>query len=1095
LTFFFFFNRAIGSGEQCCLRKSLDGCQEIIFNKLVVFFWFFFLFFVKKKYSPECVLMESSFSNAFSDLALLLGNPLATEDGLVSMAVSLCLSSGSSGEDPDLISETRTCLLELVRQHSTAPDSIWVTSCLMLAKKVSSPHVDVSLVPFMLQLASGMVMNNADLFCEFVSVVFEKPGQNPNLHEVLHLILASLSSMALLLPQRPVELTRRSMKSLRTEIGACCRSMPISFMKDLLALFTTTEDPILLLTVCDVFKNCLNGPVSERKFAVFQEASQCVLVATTLHATLAQQCIYVFEHDEDLEQSGMVVLFLIKQIQFSERSRIFSLLAASKLASNWCAHLFLANIATDLAEFSVWCFGFPLRATWACSLVATLCNKHPHCANQIVPALVWRICDEGSLIGLKICCVSVLAELQGLTSFLDLFSAVVTSNNILADRMIQIVVPLAMESSLEFAFSLLKTFQKLMCGSRLSGKFAAARGFALLLCSPRCDDVLMPSFADWLLGTGLPLFVRRYFYQCLQETLIPSRDEVRSPISVSFLSSAVFTRVFADMLRQCVSLLTPDQKLFDLPVLSRRYDLDWLTLVTATRIICALRFACGAERLSGEEVVVNAVSGTLSVMMKKWKTIVGCSDAVRCGVLIMGMEVLLQIGGASNTSPFILKLAGLYLTLPVHNEIFLSKVLQVALLELVTRTKPNSEVLVPIFGSILHETKKITQVETCSIVCSCFRLLIHLCGESASFPLTGTEAMAKWVQFRTCVLEVLLKCLRDSGANRVSLERGEALFCHLNEAVLVVSMPDEMLTLCHSNFLVFLAAKLEFDLASMETSPALILLEAYAALFGLLSSSSGVNERAANFLVQILGEFRISNSAVVAALYKSAIQLHDPEHLLAWLMSQFDLVQSNCDAGLTFSRFPLTVNKGSARRELSVVGFHSSMEPVVDVLLVYYRQLANAKSDLSKMLEHCSFVAGLDPPAPVDSVWPVLLETTARLLLLVFRKTKEMVVFESSEIELLARAASVMHQLRSNAVVLGIRTIPREFDLCLDKIYSFDCVKLERALKNHVPNWLSWSEREKEKKEKELSRVLVVEKMEPRYPEAMDDSENEEDHK
>jgi hypothetical protein len=487
--------------------------------------------------------------------------------------------SAAFSNDPLACSFARTCLLELVR----SPDVQFWSCREPLFRFINSAETDMPSLAFALQLASGMIDPTCPLQLEqFFSAVFE---QNHRRAAGLHLILESVASMAILQEQKPVRLGHRSLMVMRSEVSSCCRSLPSSFLASILSLFASSNEPILLDIVGDVFKCCLQGVLSPQKKDLFCVAVDAVLVAAAMLPLLTEQCIYAMEHgDMVIDQSGMLLLLLLVQQSTCEvqRSRIFTALSSvGDLPLGWCSHEYLEVVAMDLADYLLWCSQQPTMEIWSCPLLGTLCKALPPCASQIVPALIARVCDCETPVESKLSALRSLSDCGGLSSFLDLLYAAVESNCILGERLVQIAVPL-LAGQPDLGHSWLRLFQKMLGSSRTLAKFAAVRGMVLLLLSRDCDAIFSAPLIDWLLKDGIAS-AAAHFYRCLFEELVskrPSRD---------VLSAVVFCRVFSAMLFNCESLV--EKNVVSFQALEARSSDVCCNLLLATRMC----IACGAS--------------------------------------------------------------------------------------------------------------------------------------------------------------------------------------------------------------------------------------------------------------------------------------------------------------------------------------------------------------------------------------------------------------------------------------------------------------------------------------------------------------------
>lgn len=432
-------------------------------------------------------------------------------------------------------------------------------------------------------MVSGMVSPASPVqLNEFVSAVFDR---NYGRCASLDLILECVASMALLQQQKPVWLNNLCLMSIRAEVAQCFAHLPTSFLSSICSLFASSNEPLLLAILQDVFGRSLLGAPTEEKLDLFSVAVNALVVAAASYDVFTEQCLYAYEHGDMFPDQSRVLILLLLLQQGSpkvERDRIYAVLASfGSWPAEWCTHPFLAIVALELSDFLSWCsHNVSSLSLWSRSLIGSLCSCMPQCAAQIIQALIARVCDDETPIDTKLNALCSLAEFRGLASFLELLYSAVASNSIFAERLVRLAVPCLLNAPVS-GRAWLNLFQKMLYGPHLASKFAAARGIVLLLMSQNCDGLLFPAAIDWVLKQGMNS-VLAHFFLCLVEEMSLQRpcEEV--------LSSKSFLCVFSFMLDGCEALLAGN--VVNLKSLEHEQNDFWRNLLLATRLCIAFRF-------------------------------------------------------------------------------------------------------------------------------------------------------------------------------------------------------------------------------------------------------------------------------------------------------------------------------------------------------------------------------------------------------------------------------------------------------------------------------------------------------------------------
>lgn len=376
---------------------------------------------------------------------------------------------------------------------------------------------------------------------------------------------------------------------------------------------------------------------------------------------------------------------------------------------------------------------------------------------------------------------------------------------------------------------------------------------------------------------------------------------------------------------------------------------------------------------------------------------------------MLAIECLLELGKDAEGAKQVL--FGLLVSLPVHSTGYLSVKSQVELFEFACcSVVDRMDVVLECMMSLMQQNLGKSLV--CSVFGSCVSVLAVVCANASSILLNSKELVAKWLQVRTLALQILVKCLSEAGAKTVSLQLAmDGPICFMNDAEMVCSLCGEDLEVCGSSFVLFLCRLLEKELVCLRGASSVLLQGTFVLLFQMLASSA-MDKEASSSLLHMLGSNRFSSASAVFGILKAAIEF-DASNRMELAQFLLDVVQSNVEIGMSALRFPLTQDKGTFYTAMPMAPralvFRSSLVPVLRALLFVYAKQSKPTDSLPKMLEHCCFVARLNPPVEFR---PVLFEATARVLHLVIKQTSD-AAMDVQTINLLACAASTIRYFYS----------------------------------------------------------------------------------
>jgi hypothetical protein len=904
-------------------------------------------------------------ATAVDDALSALGRIGGLGGGKKSSVICRALADGMAGS-----AAARGALTELVRLHESVPASAWVKPALFIAERLRSAAA-LADVAWALELLPGMLLDQPDLFCEFVGVVFEEAeGAAPQWPsaEVLAATLGLLASVATMQNERPVQMTGESLRNLRRRV-LTCPGIDASVVFHLLALFVASQEPVLFALVRDMLRGCLKLPLTERKTAFLATARECTTRAVLSFGDLSRWCLNHYEtlgtkvqlHDAWL----LLTMFVAWPLDASRRQRVHALLrsAAEGEVEEWCAHPSILPLAAPLSDLLLATLSAPGSSWWCIPALVELAGKRPDILSAIVTAALSRVAQPE----LAPKCLQLIARLPqskcaGLVA--NYFAAAcsrLTDASVIG-TFYESVAPLLLASA-DSGLLFFKTMQRDMSSSKPEPvRLASARGLAIITCSAAIQTY--PAFAVEPLIANQEPAVKRAFYLQLSKmaSMILAFGDTDDDAVVGFVRAPAVEQLFAQMAKACAKFVANDAIW-----LCGDLAADVGALTCATAMLHQLRERLGiADRATR---YVKSFGKALSASMQSLGH--GVEDAnsdqesaIVAGICVDVLASTTQRQLSERDRGIMDMLFTRIGTLPMESSCVGSNGL-IALLAWMGRGENAAAANLRCLGELVRCS--LSQAQLCAVLTHCVTVL----GRVSRAEFDQVQAV------RIVMLELLLKVLQDTDARFVSISQGQESASTLDGAGnFIIRLCRETYELVGCDLLLFLCQRLRHELPPKNAS--MPLLWAYLRVLRVSSAPRG---EASAVLQEVLSTVHIAERKAVAELVRLALTLTPPTERVNAAVAMLQLALHNNREGVSEDYLPLakpgTTVPGKVR-EPSVV-LSPMLAPIV------CEALATIAADKSRIdcerertiLAVCTAIAHLKPS---KKVWRQLLVTARDLL-------------------------------------------------------------------------------------------------------------------